>query len=204
MAEKKMVNQKVAVGLGMVCLILTVGLIVAVATYLPTGAQIDSLNTQLSEKNQAISSLNLQVAALQSQISSLNSSTSNVESLQSQISTLEQQIDGLNNLLYLNASAYLLNAQEVSLQPYTNATIWDQPDAPFPYAGYVTVQVQSSSNLTYVQLNYNAFNVTYDNVVEVGNSTATFPVLPGQITIVLGNTELTDSVIATVTAIYYY
>jgi uncharacterized coiled-coil protein SlyX len=204
MAERKVIGRNIAIGLATVCMILAAGLFIALASYLPMSAQIDSLNAQIAQKNQAISGLNLQITALQSQIDSLNSSSTNVDYMQNQIDSLEQQIQSLYNVLYLNVSAFLVNAQDFSMQPYTNITIWDQPDTPLQYSGYVTVQVQSSSNLTYVQLLYNSYGVVYDNVVEVGNSTVAFPVLPGPVVIVVGNTELTDSVTATVSAIYHY
>jgi hypothetical protein len=68
----------------------------------------------------------------------------------------------------------------------------------------VTVQVQSSSNLTFVEVIYNSFGVAYDNVVTLGNDTVAFPVLPGTVVIVLGNTEPTDPVSGTATAIYHF
>lgn len=204
MAERKVVGRNIAILLGIVCTVLSIGLIIALVAYLPTTAQINSLNTQIAQKNQTITGLNLQITALQSQIASLNSSNTNVQYLQNQISTLQQQMDSLYNVLYLNASALLVNNQAFSMAPYSNVTVWDQPDTPLQYAGYLTVQVQSSSNLMYIQVSYNSYGIAYDNVVEVGNSTVAFPVLPGPVVIVVGNTELTDSVTATLTAIYQY
>jgi len=68
----------------------------------------------------------------------------------------------------------------------------------------VTVQLQSSSNLTYVEVLYSSHGVAYDNVVTLGSGSASFPVLPGNVVIVLGNRELTDRVTGTVTALYHY
>jgi cell division protein FtsL len=204
MAEHKVVGRKIAIGLGVVCIVLSVGLVVALAAYLPMSAQMDSLNAQITQKDQDIAGLNLQITALQSQIDSLNSSSSNVQYLQSQISDLQQQIQALSNVLYLNVSATLVDNAPFSLQPSTNVTVWDNPDTPLQNAGYLAVQVQSSSNLTYVEVVYNSYGVAYDNVVEVSNSTVTFPVLPGPVVIVVGNTELADSVTGTVSAYYYY
>jgi hypothetical protein len=73
------------------------------------------------------------------------------------------------------------------------------------YAGYVSVDVQSNSTTTYVEVIYSSYGVNYDNSVTVGTSgTAAFPVLPGSVEIRVGNTETVDSVNATVTATYYY
>jgi hypothetical protein len=71
-------------------------------------------------------------------------------------------------------------------------------------AGYVTVQVESSSNQTFVQAVYNSFGVDYDEVLMLGNGTAIFPVLPGAVVLMLGNYETNDMVNGTVTALYYY
>jgi cell division protein FtsB len=204
MAERKVVGRKIAIGLGVICIVLSVGLVVALAAYLPTSAQVDSLNAQIAQNSATVAALNSQITSLQSQVNRLNSSSANAEYLQSQISDLQQQIQAMSNVLYLNASSILVNNQGFSLEPYTNVTVWNQPDTPLQYSGYVTVQVQSSSNLTYVELVYNSYGVAYDNVVEVSNSTVAFPALPGPVVLVVGNTELTDSVTGTVNAIYYY
>jgi uncharacterized coiled-coil protein SlyX len=204
MAERKVVGRKIALVLGIVSILLAISLVIAVALYLPTSAQIDTLNAQIAQQSQTIAGLNLQITALRSQIDSLNATRTNTDYLQNQITNLEQQIQSLNNVLYLNASALLVNNQAFSMEPNTNFTIWDQPDTPLQYAGYVTVQVQSSSNLTFVEVIYNSFGVAYDNVVTLGNDTVAFPVLPGTVVIVLGNTEPTDPVSGTATAIYHF
>ncbi len=204
MAERKVVGRKIAIGLAIACIVLSVGLVVALAAYLPMSAQTDSLNAQLAQKEQVITALNAQISSLNSQIDSLNSSSATTASLQYQISTLNQQVQDLNNVLYLNVSDILVNNQDFSLQPDTNETIWGQSGSGLNFAGYLTVQVQSSSNLTYVQVTYNSHGVAYDNVVTVGQGTVAFPVLPGQVAVVLGNTELTDSVTGTVTVAYTF
>ena len=105
-------------------------------------------------------------------------------------------------MLYLNATGVLVNSQAFTQEPYTNVTIWDGSQ-PLQYAGYVTVQLQSSSNLTYVEVLYNSFGVAYDNVVTLGNGTASFPVLPSNAVIVLGNNDNVTAT-GTVTALYHY
>jgi cell division protein FtsL len=204
LAEQKKVNRKAPLILGMVGTTLAVGLIVALVVYLPLSGTINSLNAEIEEKNQTIATLNLQITSLQSQIDSLNSTSTNVDVLEGQIADLQAQIQSLYNVLYLNASATLVETQTLQQEPFTNITIWDQLDKPLIYAGYVTVQVESSSNLTYVQLYYSSYGVAYDNVVSLGNGTAAFPVLPGNIFIVVGNEETVDQVTVTVAATYYY
>ena len=210
MAERKVVGRKLAIVLGVVSVILAVGLVIALVAYLPASAQVSTLNAQIAEKDQTIAALNLQITSLRNTITSLNAnlananaSTAQVTTLQNQIASLQAENADLYNVLYLNATGVLVNSQAFTQEPYTNVTIWDGSQ-PLQYAGYVTVQIQSSSNLTYVELFYNSLGVVYDNVVTLGNGTAAFPVLPGSVVIVLGNNEPTDRVTGTVTALYYY
>jgi cell division protein FtsL len=206
MTEKKVAGRKtLTIILSIVCIVLGVGLVIAIVSYLPTSGQIDALNAQITQKNQTIATLNLQISSLNDQIHSLaieNNAT--ILNYQIEISTLQQQIQSLNNIVNLNASAFLVQTQEFSQEPNTNVTIWDEPDAPLLNAGYVTVQVESSSDQTFVQAVYNSYGVDYDNVIMFGNGTAVFPVLPGAIVLTLGNYETTNVVNGTVTALYYY
>jgi hypothetical protein len=111
----------------------------------------------------------------------------------------------LYNVVYMNASATLLNGITFSIDPHSNTTVWENPDTPLLYAGFVGVQVQSSSNTTFVELSYASYSVTYDSIVPVGLSgSASFPTLPGPVVIALGNTEANSTVTGTITAIYYY
>jgi hypothetical protein len=98
--------------------------------------------------------------------------------MEAEIANLEAQVQSLYNVLYLNATAILVNTQTFDQEPSTNVTIWDG-SIPLQYAGYVTVQVQSSSNQTYVELAYISYGTVYDSVVTLGSGTASFPVLPG-------------------------
>jgi cell division protein FtsB len=208
LAEHKVVGQKIAIALGAACIALAVGLVVAIVFYLPASGQINSLNAQIAQKDQSITALNAQITALSSQVNSLNSQnpTSDQTSMQNEINGLNAQIQSLYNVIYMNASATLVSAQTFTVGPNTTIVVWDQPDTPLLYAGYVTVQVQSSSsNTTFVEMAYDSFGVLYDNVVTIGNEgTVSFPVVPGPVTIVLGNTELNSAVTGTVAASYHY
>ncbi len=83
-----------------------------------------------------------------------------------------------------------------------NFTVWNDL---LQFAGYVTVEVQSSSNTTYIEMIYSAYGVNYDEKVIVGAGGAlAFPVLPSTMAIVIGNTETVDPVSASVTATYTY
>lgn len=202
-----MVGRSIAIILGAICVVLAVGMVVALIAYLPAASQIDSLNAQIAQKNQSITALNAQIATLTAQVSSQSgqNSTSNDAILQHKIDQLEAQIDSLNNVLYLNVTGILVSNQQFTMDANTNATLWDQTNEPLIFPGYVTVQVTSSSNTTFVELAYASHGATYDNIVKVGaNGQATFPVLPGSITISLGNTEINATVTGTVTVTYIY
>lgn len=205
--QQKVVGRSIAIILGAICVVLAVGMVVALIAYLPAASQIDSLNTQVAQKNQNITALNAQIAALNAQISSQSgqNSTSNDAALRLQISQLQAEINSLNNVVYMNASGTLVSSQAFSLDPSTNTTVWDQDNTPLVFPGYVTVQLTSSSNTTFVELSYVAYGVVYDNVVKLGTSGQTaFPVLPGSIVIIVGNTETNATVTGTVTATYFY
>jgi cell division protein FtsB len=205
MAERKVVGRDIALALMAVCIILAIGLVVALLVYLPANAQIESLNAQLAQNNQTIDGLNSRIAALDSQVSSLNSSNSNVAYLQNQVSVLSQQLANYNNILSFNASSVFISNQDFSMDASTNDTTWNQSNGNFGYAGYVTVDVQSSSPTTFVELSYTSLGVVYDSIVNVGtDGTASFPILPGSIKVSLGNTETSSTVTGTVSATYYF
>jgi cell division protein FtsB len=206
MAERKVVGRKIAIVLGAVCIVLAVGLIIALVAYLPQNSQIGSLNAQKAQKDDTIASLNAQIASLNSQIQSQTSQnpSADVTALQNQIDSLNSQIRSMYNLLSLNASAILISNQTFTMEPNSNYTVWDQPDTPLLYAGYVVVQVQSSSNLMYVEMLYDSFGFPFDSTVTVQNGVAAFPVLPGPAVIVLGNTEPNATVTGTISATYHY
>lgn len=62
MSEKKVVKRSIAITLGIICIILVVGLVGAIAFYMPV----------INEKNSTISSLNSQITDANKEISQLN------------------------------------------------------------------------------------------------------------------------------------
>jgi uncharacterized coiled-coil protein SlyX len=186
--------------LGLVCIILGAGLVAAFVVYSPRTGELES---QLAEKDNTISALQLQVQSLQNNVNQSNSQLAvlnqRVVELTTQISNLQQYY---NQVLFLNMSNSLLYQQGVNLEPGANFTVWNDV---LQYAGYLTVQVQSSSNTTWIEVIYSAYGVTYDSKVTVGTgASAAFPVLPSQVAIIIGNTETVDAVSAAVTATYTY
>jgi uncharacterized protein YoxC len=209
--RRKAISAWPVIALGIACIILAAGLVAAVFVVYPP--MINDLQSQIAEKDNAISSFNNTISSLTSQnaglttlaanyASALNQSNSDMAALETQISDLDSQISDLVNYLNLNASGTMVPSQAITQNPGANTTIWNDI---VPYAGYVSVSVQSSSTTTYVRMLYSSYGVNYDHTVTVGTSgTATFPVLPGAVEIRVGNTDTVGSVNATVTATYYY
>lgn len=205
MGKRKIGWKPVAIALVLVCIVVSAGLVGVLAIYLP---MVDDLNSQIDDKNADIATFTMQIGSLNAQVmslqNSLDQSNSTIENLQEGVETLNLQIQSYLNLLYLNASTYLFSQTPVSQNASTYTRLFQ--DA-IQYAGYVSVNVQSTSNTTYVQALYSSFRVNYSNNVTVGLAgTAYFPVLPGTIEIRLGNIDLeqVDIINATATAIYYF
>ena len=102
---KKVVGRNVAIALGIICILLAVGLVGAIAIYPPMIAnqsreisaltsENSQLKSQIVEKNNTISSLNSQKSDLQTQVNTL---TSQVASLNSQVSSLQSHITSQNS-----------------------------------------------------------------------------------------------------------
>ncbi len=202
-----MVRKEITLIISAIAVVFAIGMAVSLVAYLPAASQIDILNAQIKQKDQSITALNSQIVTLTAQVNSQtgDNSTSSNTILQQQISNLETQIESLNNIFYLNATAYLASNQQFTLDSNSNATLWNQDNNPLIYAGYITIQLASSSNTTYVELAYNSYNVVYDRVVTLGTGgTTTFPVLPGTIIIAVGSTEATSIVTGTVSVTYTY
>ncbi len=204
MSEKKGVNQTVAIALGLVCIVLAAGLVVVLANGSPLANSedqqtIEDLQEQLTNRTSTIATLNAQIASLQNQLNNINHNNTQYEE---EIAELEEQIQEYINILHLNKTATLVNNQTLTQNPNSTLVVWNDD---LYYAGYAKVTVESSSNTTYVQVIYNYGNVHYNQTVTVGASgTAYFPILPSEVGIIVGNTESTENVTATVTATYFY
>lgn len=205
--KKKIGWKPLAIALVLVCIVLSAGLVSVIAVYLP---MVNDLESQVAERDTNIAALTSQVTTLTSQVTSLNAQLlllqGEINSTKQGIETLNSQIESYLNILYLNASEYLILGQPFTQNASEYSVIFQDL---LDYAGYVGVSTQSSSNTTYVQLLYSSHGVNYDHNVTVATSgTAYFPVLPGPggVEIRVGNTDIYsgDSVNGTVAAVYYY
>ena len=136
-----------------------------------------------------------------------------------QISSLNSNVSNLTDILNFEKSTILVNGQTVS-QTADNYTSWvfnpesgaevskcmciDSMNWSIKYAGMLSVDVQSSTNETYVRVIYTT--PIYDNQENVGtNGTMDFLVFPtGNIEVRVGNTNASENATETVTITYYY
>jgi hypothetical protein len=203
-SKKKIVSRRAAIALLMVCIVLSAGLVGVIAVYLP---RVSSLESQIAEKDNELSSLNSQNLALQN---TLEQTANDIAGLEETVEELEETVEGLNAaLLDYRDIIFLVKSDLLLSGPITqNASDYTGIFKDIlQYAGYVTVEAQSTSNTTYARVNYTSYGVNYNNNVTLGTNAATsFPVLPGEIEIIVGNTDtyIGDSVNATVTVTYYY
>ena len=201
--DKRKIRWKpLAVALVLVCIVLSAGLVAAVAVYMP---MVSSLESQVAERDDTISSLTSQVTAFQSTLAQtalqLDDYQDQVDSLNASLYSMNAQLSDYYSKLYLQQSG-ILNTGEFTQYASNYTVIWNDV---VEFAGYVTVGAQSTSNTTYAQMIYSSFGLNYDQNVTLGTSgNAVFPVLPGAIELRIGNTELADNVTTTVTATYYY
>jgi outer membrane murein-binding lipoprotein Lpp len=201
--QRKIVSKAMVIALGLICIILAAGLVGAIAVYVPMASNLES---QIAEKNSTISSLNSQVSSLNSQILALQANfdqvNSTIDDYKAAQEAFNSQAKVYSNIISLNVTETLLASQSFTLDANTSGTIYD---GNILYAGYIAVSVESSSNTTYLQVAYLSYGVNYNQTVTVGTGGgAAFPVLPGGITVVIGNTESVDGVNGTASATYRY
>lgn len=224
MTQKKPLNT-VAIGVGVLCFVLLIGIMAIYLTYnsmlRDKDAQIESLNTQIASlggqpnpnTSTEVSDLQAQIASLQGQVNDLQSQLSqknaDIDSLNSQIANLNSQIDNLNSqiadlnsIINLQKSTIWVDSKTVS-QTASSYTYWT---GTANNAGYVNVYVESSTTSnTYVEVKYSSYGVSYDNKITVGTSgSALFPVLPASIEVRVGNSNLLNGATETVTITYIY
>jgi hypothetical protein len=153
---KKMVNRNIAIVFAVICIILAVGLVGAIA-------QIAQNSSLVSNRDGTISSLKIQNQNL---TNSLNEAQADNRGLNNEISDL-QNIANLNEskVVFLNETSGYLYVHDVGSGEYN-------------YAGYVLVNVSSTVDTPF-EFNYTFQGVTYDKQLDLGtNGTATFPILP--------------------------
>jgi len=136
--------------------------------------------------------------------SSCYSLESEVQYLRNQVQTLQSEVRNLQNIVNLRESVTYWHDQPINEGPggYYSFSFTAN------YAGYVIVNVLSSTTSnTWVQIKiYNPSTGTIESQkYTVGYSgTVYFPVLPGTVTIYIGNSNLINGASQTVTITYVY
>jgi hypothetical protein len=174
---KKVVDRKIAIALGIICIILAAGIVGAVILYF---SQIDAIQSKDSE-----------IASLTSQIAD--------NSLQ--IETLTSQKNELQDIVSLAESAIWVD--ETLIHPAGYYSYWTFAA---DYAGYVKVRLETS-NVTdnYVRVIYSSHGVDYDNQIDiVAGGVAVFPILPSTSIEIRFDTKSPVASTATLTITYYY
>jgi hypothetical protein len=190
--------------LAVVCIILAAGLVGVSALYFLSNENPTSdLQSQITQKDNTIAALQSEVASLQAQVSqSSNSSTDQISQLNTEIATLNSQLGAYYNIATMNASDTLVYQQALTQDANSTTAIFSSL---IYYSGYITVQATATANTTFVEVDYNyaGADFTYNKTIGV-SGTALFPVLPGELQIVIGNINQADQNNATITASYYY
>jgi hypothetical protein len=186
--------------------------------------EISALQNDLANKSTQATDLQTQVSTLTSQLKYENSTISTIEdyynsliyvlntevhdtaieltTANNQITSLQNQIAALNDIGNLSVSTVWVNNQTIS-QPAGSYTTWTRSAS---YAGYVSIQVSSSTSSTYANVTYSSHDVNYNSQINVGtNGIAYFPILPSSnITVATGNGLTSGNATETVTVTYYY
>jgi hypothetical protein len=193
---KGAVYRNAAIGVGIFCAVLLVAIVYSYVTY----------NSLLQDKDNQIAHLNSQLSSIQSQNSqnsqNLADKDATIANLQAQLSQKNSDINDLNSIVNLLKPEIWVDEKTVS-QGSGAYTYWS-PTA--SYAGYIYVWVESStSSNTYVEVVWSSHGIDYSNKITIGTSgTAYFPVLPSNVEVRVGNTNLINGATETVTVTYYY
>jgi hypothetical protein len=212
--QQKGVRKGIVITLGILVVILGFS---TISIYTTLQSQITNLQNQVNDLNSDKSTLQSQLNSLytsyQDYVSTHSYSDTEFNSLFTEYNSLNAEygsyvtahgwtnteVSDIANLAY---SDIWVNNQTVS-QPASYYSYWTVSTG---YAGYVSVNVQSSTTTnTFVEVVWSAYGISYDNKITVGASgTAVFPVLPASIQVRVGNTNLANGATETVTIIYYY
>jgi hypothetical protein len=202
-------------GLVIICVLLVAALGGIIVYYT---IAINDKNNQLNTVNSQLTSLKSFIALnwtgetnssvdVNTVISELNSTINDIILYSStNIAELDENITTLNGLLNLADSAIWVNNDTVSEPAGGVGIAWNNWTFSASYAGYVTIDVTSASAGAWAQTVYSAYGVNYSNQTNVGiNGTASFPILPSSnITVGVGNQNLSGEATQTVTITYYY
>ncbi len=193
--EWKFVSRNIAIALGIICIILAVVLVGAIATYT---SLINGKDNTIASKDSTITDLNSRITSKNSVISSLNSE---ISSKDSQIQTLTSEKNEFQAIANLEKSQLVANTT-VSI-PAGYDRVWTLVAN---YAGYLEVKCQALNTTgNYVWVIYSSHGVDYDTLVDlVTDGKAVFPILPSTSIEIRVGSELSVASSVTLTIIFYY
>jgi len=161
--------------LGIICIILIVSLI-AVTAYFEV-LVVGSLNSEIADRDSQISELTY-----------LNST------LHTRVNNLNDEVNDLNEIIYLHKSRVIYDTSSiVTYPPFSGLDLpaffidgdhnWVDGGmdlgSHFDFAGYIVVQISSTSDSTYINYTCASTRGTFNLLRDIGVSgTTSFPVLP--------------------------
>ena len=183
MNEKKIVSRNVALSLGIICVVLTA----LIAYFTATGISAQRSYNDLQNQNKQLQTW-------------LNGNETLLSQTQNNNTNLQNQVNNFTDILNLGKSTTLYNGTITVVANTLELTILQEST---PYAGYATVHVSSSIDVTVTPVWDYYPILRYQNDINVGsNGTAIFPVLPSGFVVYFSTLNSTDT--ANVTITYYY
>jgi len=203
MSEKKMVRRSVVIALGLICIILVVGLVGAVAIYTPL---INDKDSKISSQASQISSLQTDYQNYKLSHSHSDSEYNSLQSTYDDYKSSHSHSDSDYNLLQSMAT---LGEQQTILNQYTI----NQGANTHTYvtgfqaicAGYLHISLTSTTSNANVAVEYWFKGQLFSVTKTIGTSgEAYFILMPTSIAVYVGNTNLVNGATHTITATYYY
>jgi hypothetical protein len=203
MAERKVVGRGIAIGLGIICIVLIAGLVGALAYY-----TIEVGKWKITHDDYALTHV-YSNTDYNAYVNDHGYTNEQYNSLSSQNTNLQNQVNDLNDTLNLGKSTVWVYNQTVSQPAGYLDVIWTTWTPSANYAGFVSIDVLSSTtSSTYVRVFYSAYGANMGHIMPehiFWSGTAVFPILPSpNILVQVGNGNLVDGATETVTITYYY
>ena len=162
-------------------------------------------NALAAKDNSTITSLQSHVSTLQGQVSTFQGQVTSLQnqitSQKNEITSLQDQVTSLQGLLNLGVSTTVASQITINEEAFSETVVISFNAS---YAGYLVVTGTSTSNFTYLRVTGSFTGYPYNKYEYPFGTRATFyiPILPGTVTIYLGNHNYVG-VTATLSIMYY-
>lgn len=182
MSDKKVVSRSTAIGLGLVCIFLIASLVGVMLYY---GMQVNTLN---NDKVTLTTQYNDYVA--------------NHHHTDSEVRERAQVLDLLRSIANLSEQQIILSQYTVNQGARMNSLVETFQAS---YAGYVQVSITSTTTNAYITVEYSYQGHVFSFKSTLGTSgEASFCVLPSNVFIYAGNSNIIDGATHTMTVTYHY